>query len=391
MEQADQIIDLGPDAGINGGELIYQGRLSEIYKEKRSLTTQYLSGNKRIETPSKRRDWKHFVKLDGINVNNIKKMDVKIPLDCLTLITGVSGSGKSSLIKEVLKPALEYKFYGQSTNKRNYKYSELNTREYSKLEFIDQNPIGKSSRSNPVTYIKAYDDIRNLFSKQKLSVLRNYKSGYFSFNVDGGRCDTCKGEGVTTVEMQFMADVHLICEECNGNKFKKEIIDVKFVNKNISEILDLTVSEAILFFKENNEEKISMKLQPLQDVGLGYIKLGQSSSTLSGGEAQRIKLASFLNKAVNKEKIIFIFDEPTTGLHFHDVNKLLKSINELINKGHSVVCIEHNLDVIKCADWIIDLGPSGGENGGRIVFEGTPENIIKEKKSITGKYLKKKL
>ena len=391
MEQADQIIDLGPDAGINGGELIYQGRLSEIYKEKRSLTTQYLSGNKSIETPSKRRDWKHFVKIDGIDVNNIKKMDVKIPLDCLTLITGVSGSGKSSLIKEVLKPSLEYKFYGQSTNKRNYKFLNLNTQKYTKLEFIDQNPIGKSSRSNPVTYIKAYDDIRNLFSKQKLSILRNYKSGYFSFNVDGGRCDVCKGEGVTTVEMQFMADVHLICEECNGNRFKKEILEVKFANKNISEILDLSVYEAILFFKENNEEKLSMKLQPLLDVGLGYIKLGQSSSTLSGGEAQRIKLASFLNKGVNKEKIIFIFDEPTTGLHFHDVNKLLKSINELIIKGHSVVCIEHNLDVIKCADWIIDLGPSGGENGGRIVFEGTPENIIKEKKSITGKYLKKKL
>ena len=391
MEQADHIIDLGPEAGINGGELMFQGKLSEIFGAKKSLTTQYLSGIKKIITPLKRREWKHYIHLNGININNIKQMEIKIPLECFTLITGVSGSGKSSLIKQAIKPALEQIFNGQSLTKRNYQEAYLNTQKYSRLEFIDQNPIGKSSRSNPVTYIKAFDDIRTLFSKQKLSLSRNYKSGFFSFNVDGGRCDNCKGEGETTVEMQFMADVHLVCEECKGNRFKQEILDIKFANKNISQILDLTVSEAILFFKKNNEEKISKKIQPLQDVGLGYIKLGQSSSTLSGGEAQRIKLASFLGKGENSEKIVFIFDEPTTGLHFHDINKLLHSFNKLIEKGHSVICIEHNLDVIKCADWIIDLGPEGGDNGGKIIFEGTPENLIKDINSITGKYLKKKL
>ena len=391
MEQADHIIDLGPEAGIHGGELIFQGKLSDIHKEKRSLTTQYLSGIKKIKTPLKRRQWKHYIHLKGININNINQMEIKIPLECFTLITGVSGSGKSSLIKQALKPALEQIFNGQSLTKRNYQEVYLNTQKYSRLEFIDQNPIGKSSRSNPVTYIKAFDDIRSLFSKQKLSLARNYKSGFFSFNVDGGRCDNCKGDGETTVEMQFMADVHLVCEECNGNRFKKEILDIKFANKNISQILDLTVTEAILFFQKNNEEKISKKIQPLQDVGLGYIKLGQSSSTLSGGEAQRIKLASFLGKGENSEKIVFIFDEPTTGLHFHDINKLLHSFNELIEKGHSVICIEHNLDVIKCADWIIDLGPDGGDKGGKIIFEGTPENLIKDINSITGRYLKKKL
>ena len=391
MEQADHIIDLGPEAGIHGGELIFQGKLSEIHKEKRSLTTQYLSGIKKIKTPLNRRQWKHCIHLEGININNIKQMEIKIPLECFTLITGVSGSGKSSLIKQALKPALEQLFNGQSSAKRNYKEAYLNTQKYSRLEFIDQNPIGKSSRSNPVTYIKAFDDIRSLYSKQKLSLLRNYKSGFFSFNVDGGRCDNCKGEGETTVEMQFMADVHLVCEECKGNRFKQEILDIKFAKKNIAQILDLTVTEAILFFQQNHQEKISKKIQPLQDVGLGYIKLGQSSSTLSGGEAQRIKLASFLGKGENSEKIVFIFDEPTTGLHFHDIKKLLHSFNELIEKGHSVICIEHNLDVIKCADWIIDLGPEGGDNGGNIIFEGTPENLIKDINSLTGRYLKKKL
>ena len=391
MEQADQIIDLGPNAGIHGGELIFQGKLEDIHKVQRSLTTQYLSGEKKIEVPQQRRKWKHFVKLDGININNISKMDVEIPLECFTLITGVSGSGKSSLVREVLKPSLEQKFTGQTTTKRNYKESSINTNKYSKLEFIDQNPIGKSSRSNPITYIKAYDEIRSLFAKQKLAVSRSYKTGFFSFNVDGGRCDECKGEGETTVEMQFMADVHLLCEECKGHRFKDEILEIRFSDKDISEILDLTVDEALVFFKKNEQEKIVKKIQPLQDVGLGYVKLGQSSSTLSGGEAQRIKLASFLGKGENSEKIIFIFDEPTTGLHFHDINKLLTSFNELIKKGHSVICIEHNLDVIKCADWIIDLGPEGGDKGGKIVFEGTPEKMIKSKKSVTAKYLKNKL
>ncbi len=391
MEQSDQIIDLGPEAGIHGGELIFQGKLSDIYKEKRSLTTKYLSGELKIEVPEQRRKWKHSVKLEGVNINNILNMNIEIPLECFTLITGVSGSGKSSLIREALKPALEQRFNGYTATKRNYKESHINTNKYSKIEFIDQNPIGKSSRSNPITYIKAYDEIRSLFSNQKLSKSRDYKSGFFSFNVDGGRCDNCKGEGETTVEMQFMADVHLLCDECKGNRFKDEILEVKFSDKNISDILDLTVDEALTFFTKNGEEKINKKIQPLQDVGLGYVKLGQSSSTLSGGEAQRIKLASFLGKGENSEKIIFIFDEPTTGLHFHDINKLLTSFNELIKKGHSVICIEHNLDVIKCADWIIDLGPEGGDKGGNIVFGGTPEDLIKNKISFTAKYLKNKL
>ena len=391
MEQSDQIIDLGTEAGIHGGELIFQGKLSDIYKEKRSLTTKYLSGELKIEVPEQRRKWKHSVKLEGVNINNILNMNIEIPLECFTLITGVSGSGKSSLIREALKPALEQRFNGYTATKRNYKESHINTNKYSKMEFVDQNPIGKSSRSNPITYIKAYDEIRSLFSNQKLSKSRDYKSGFFSFNVDGGRCDNCKGEGETTVEMQFMADVHLLCDECKGNRFKDEILEVKFSDKNISDILDLTVDEALTFFTKNGEEKINKKIQPLQDVGLGYVKLGQSSSTLSGGEAQRIKLASFLGKGENSEKIIFIFDEPTTGLHFHDINKLLTSFNELIKKGHSVICIEHNLDVIKCADWIIDLGPEGGDKGGKIVFEGTPEELIKNKISFTSKYLKKKL
>ena len=391
MSQSDQIIDLGPEAGIHGGELIFQGKLSDIHKEERSLTTKYLIGELKIEVPKQRRKWKHSVKLEEININNISKMNVKIPLECFTLITGVSGSGKSSLIKEALKPSLEQRFNGYTATTRNYKESHINTNKYSKIEFVDQNPIGKSSRSNPITYIKAYDDIRSLFANQKLSKSRNYKSGFFSFNVDGGRCDNCKGEGETTVEMQFMADVHLLCEECKGNRFKDEILEVKFLDKNISDILNLTVDEALTFFTINQEERITKKIQPLQDVGLGYVKLGQSSSTLSGGEAQRIKLASFLSKGENSEKIIFIFDEPTTGLHFHDINKLLTSFNELIKKGHSVICIEHNLDVIKYADWIIDLGPEGGDKGGNIVFEGTPEDLIKNKTSFTAKYLKKKL
>ena len=391
MEQSDQIIDLGPEAGIHGGELIFQGKLSDIYKEKRSLTTKYLSGELKIEVPEQRRKWKHSVKLEGVSINNILNMNIEIPLECFTLITGVSGSGKSSLIREALKPALEQRFNGYTATKRNYKESQINTNKYSKIEFIDQNPIGKSSRSNPITYIKAYDEIRSLFSSQKLSKSREYKSGFFSFNVDGGRCDNCKGEGETTVEMQFMADVHLLCDECKGNRFKDEILEIKFSDKNISDILDLTVDEALTFFTKNGEERINKKIQPLQDVGLGYVKLGQSSSTLSGGEAQRIKLASFLGKGENSEKIIFIFDEPTTGLHFHDINKLLTSFNELIKKGHSVICIEHNLDVIKCADWIIDLGPEGGDKGGNIVFGGTPEDLIKNKISFTAKYLKKKL
>jgi len=391
MEQADQIIDIGPEAGIHGGEIIFQGKLKEIYKEKKSLTTQYLSGKLEIPTPKIRRSTKDKISIEGINKHNLKNVNVKFPLNGLTLVTGMSGSGKSTLVRDILKPALNTHFGNFSKANKSYENISVSTQNLTKLEFIDQNPIGKSSRSNPATYIKVYDDIRKLFASQPLAETRKYKTGFFSFNVDGGRCEQCKGEGETTVEMQFMADVHLECEHCKGKRFKKEILEIKVGGKNISDILNLTVYEAIAFFESNNETSIARKLQPLQDVGLNYVKLGQSSNTLSGGEAQRIKLASFLGKGNTTEKTLFIFDEPTTGLHFHDINKLLNSFYALIEKGHSIVCIEHNLDVIKCADWIIDLGPEGGDKGGEIVFEGTPEDIIKCKQSITGQFLKKKL
>ena len=391
MEQADQIIDIGPEAGIHGGEIIFQGKLKDIYKEKKSLTTQYLSGKLIIPVPKKRRSTKDRIIIDGINKHNLKNISVEFPLNGLTLVTGMSGSGKSTLVRDILKPALNTHFGNFSKANKNYENISISTKNLTKLEFIDQNPIGKSSRSNPATYIKVYDDIRKLFARQPLAETRKYKIGFFSFNVDGGRCEHCKGEGETTVEMQFMADVHLECEHCKGKRFKKEILEIKVGDKNISDILNLSVYEAIEFFESNNETSIARKLKPLQDVGLNYIKLGQSSNTLSGGEAQRIKLASFLGKGNTPEKTLFIFDEPTTGLHFHDINKLLNSFYALIEKGHSIVCIEHNLDVIKCADWIIDLGPEGGDKGGDIVFTGTPEEILNCKKSITGNFLKKKL
>ena len=391
MEQADQIIDIGPEAGIHGGEIIFQGKLKDIYKEEKSLTTQYLSGKLIIPVPKKRRSTKDRIIIDGINKHNLKNISVEFPLNGLTLVTGMSGSGKSTLVRDILKPALNTHFGNFSKANKNYENISISTKNLTKLEFIDQNPIGKSSRSNPATYIKVYDDIRKLFARQPLAETRKYKIGFFSFNVDGGRCEHCKGEGETTVEMQFMADVHLECEHCKGKRFKKEILEIKVGDKNISDILNLSVYEAIEFFESNNENSIARKLKPLQDVGLNYIKLGQSSNTLSGGEAQRIKLASFLGKGNTPEKTLFIFDEPTTGLHFHDINKLLNSFYALIEKGHSIVCIEHNLDVIKCADWIIDLGPEGGDKGGDIVFTGTPEEILNCKKSITGHFLKKKL
>ena len=391
MEQADQIIDIGPEAGIHGGEIIFQGKLKDIYKEKISLTTKYLSGKLIIPVPKKRRSTKDRIIIDGINKHNLKNISVEFPLNGLTLVTGMSGSGKSTLVRDILKPALNTHFGNFSKANKNYENISISTKNLTKLEFIDQNPIGKSSRSNPATYIKVYDDIRKLFARQPLAETRKYKIGFFSFNVDGGRCEHCKGEGETTVEMQFMADVHLECEHCKGKRFKKEILEIKVGDKNISDILNLSVYEAIEFFESNNETSIARKLKPLQDVGLNYIKLGQSSNTLSGGEAQRIKLASFLGKGNTPEKTLFIFDEPTTGLHFHDINKLLNSFYALIEKGHSIVCIEHNLDVIKCADWIIDLGPEGGDKGGDIVFTGTPEEILNCKKSITGHFLKKKL
>ena len=390
MSEADQIVDIGPEAGINGGEIIYQGPLEYIFKEKRSLTTKYLSGSLKIPTPKKRKYLKDKISLRGINQHNLKNIDINIPIGGLTLITGMSGSGKSTLIKDVLQPAMNH-YLNNGKRNENYKSIDISTGMISKLEFIDQNPIGKSSRSNPATYIKVYDEIRKLFAHQALARTRKYTTGFFSFNVEGGRCEKCKGEGQITVEMQFMADVHLECNQCKGKRFKKEILEVKFANRNISEILELSVNEAISFFEENNKKNISTRIEPLRDVGLGYMKLGQSSNTLSGGEAQRIKLALFLSKGSTTDRTLFIFDEPTTGLHFHDINKLLNSFYALIKKEHSIICIEHNLDVIKCADWIIDLGPEGGDNGGNIVFEGTPEKMIQSQDSITGKYLKDKI
>jgi len=392
MEKANQIIDIGPEAGINGGNIVFQGPLKDIYREQESLTTKYLSGKLEIKVPKNRRRSKEKILITGINKYNLQDITIEFPLNTLTLITGMSGSGKSTLVRDIIKPALEHHLEINSPlNNKYYESLKINSRNLKKIEFINQNPIGRSSRSNPATYIKVYDDIRKLFASQHLSISRNYKIGFFSFNVDGGRCEHCKGEGESVIEMQFMADVHLECENCKGKRFKKEILEITFNKKNISQILDLSVNEAIDFFTVNNENNIVNKLKPLKDVGLGYVKIGQSSSTLSGGEAQRIKLASFLVKGETNEKTLFIFDEPTTGLHFHDVNKLLNSFYSLIDKGHSIICIEHNLDVIKCADWIIDLGPRGGYNGGKIMFEGDPEEMIKSKKSITARYLKEKL
>ncbi|SHG16029.1 excinuclease ABC subunit A [Flavobacterium fluvii] len=390
MKAADMIIDIGPEAGTFGGELVAQGTFDEILKSS-SLTAKYLNGELEIKTPRIRRKWSNYIEILGARENNLQNIDVKFPLECLTVITGVSGSGKSTLVKKILFPAMQKKLdgvgekAGQFTEMRGY-YHKIQH-----IEYVDQNPIGRSSRSNPVTYIKAYDDIRELFAKEKLSKIRGYQAKHFSFNVDGGRCETCKGEGTINVEMVFMADVQLHCETCNGKRFKKEVLEVTFDGKNIHDILTMTVDDSISFFTANKQTKIIQKLQPLQDVGLGYVQLGQSSSTLSGGEAQRIKLASFLVKGATKEKALFVFDEPTTGLHFHDIKKLLASFDALIDKGHSILVIEHNLDLIKCADWIIDLGPEGGENGGQLLAEGTPEEILKMKKSVTAKYLKEKL
>nr|WP_298926978.1 excinuclease ABC subunit UvrA [uncultured Allomuricauda sp.] len=390
MKAADEVIDIGPEAGTLGGEVVATGSLDQILTSN-SLTADYLNGTREIKVPSERRNSKHYIQIKGARENNLKNIDATFPLNVLTVVTGVSGSGKSTLVKKILYPTIlkEVGGYGEKAGqftKVEGKYSHIKH-----VEFVDQNPIGRSSRSNPVTYIKAYDDIRNLFSSQRLSKLRGYQPKHFSFNVDGGRCEKCKGEGEITVEMQFMADVHLECDVCAGKRFKKEILEVQFEGKSIDDILNLTIDEAIEHFKTHKQDKIVNKLQPLQDVGLGYVTLGQSSSTLSGGEAQRIKLASFLVKGNTKEKALFIFDEPTTGLHFHDIKKLLKSFDELIGKGHSVIVIEHNIELIKCADYIIDLGPEGGENGGHLLAEGTPEELVQNKDSHTAKYLSEKL
>lgn len=390
MQAADEIIDIGPEAGTFGGEVVATGTFKEILASS-SLTAQYLNGELEIEVPKTRRTSKYHVDIIGARENNLQNIDVTFPLDMLTVVTGVSGSGKSTLVKKILFPALQKKLTDFGDKPGQFTELKGNFSNIKHIEFVDQNPIGRSSRSNPVTYIKAYDDIRALFAKQKLSKIRNYQAKHFSFNVDGGRCETCKGEGEVTIEMQFMADVHLTCETCNGKRFKKEVLEVNFNGKSIDDILNLTIDDAISFFSKQDESKIKNKLQPLQDVGLGYVTLGQSSSTLSGGEAQRIKLASFLGKGSKSDNALFIFDEPTTGLHFHDIKKLLKSFQALIDKGHSIIVIEHNIDLIKCADYIIDLGPEGGERGGQLIAEGTPEDIAKNKNSITGEFLKEKL
>jgi excinuclease ABC subunit A len=390
MKQADEIIDIGPEAGTLGGHVVATGNFASILKSD-SLTAKYLNGALKIEVPKKRRTSKYSIDVIGARENNLKNIDVSFPLEMLTVITGVSGSGKSTLVKKILYPAIQKKLTGFGDKPGQFTELKGNFANIQNIEFVDQNPIGRSSRSNPVTYVKAYDDIRALYAKQALSSIRNYQAKHFSFNVDGGRCETCKGEGEVTIEMQFMADVHLECETCKGKRFKKEVLEVNFADKNIDDILNLTIDDAIDFFRVNNENKIKNKLQPLQDVGLGYVTLGQSSSTLSGGEAQRIKLATFLGKGSKKDNTLFIFDEPTTGLHFHDIQKLLKSFNALIEKGHSIIVVEHNLELIKCADYIIDLGPEGGKYGGNLAGSGTPEELIRNKKSITGKYLKDKL
>lgn len=390
MKAADRIIDIGPEAGTFGGELVAEGTFDEILQAD-SLTAKYLNGQLEIAVPMKRRKSNNFIEIKGARENNLQNIDVAFPLESLTVITGVSGSGKSTLVKKILFPAMQKKLEG--IGDKAGQFSELNGSfsHIKHIEYVDQNPIGRSSRSNPVTYIKAYDDIRDLYAKEKLSKVRGYQAKHFSFNVDGGRCETCKGEGSINVEMVFMADVSLPCDTCGGKRFKKEVLEVAFEGKNIDDILTMTIDDSIAFFAEHKQNKIIQKLQPLQDVGLGYVQLGQSSSTLSGGEAQRIKLASFLVKGVTKEKALFVFDEPTTGLHFHDIKKLLKSFDALIEKGHSIIVIEHNLDLIKCADWIIDLGPEGGENGGQLLAVGTPEELVKNKNSITAEYLKDKL
>jgi len=396
MRAADQMVDIGPMAGSHGGEIVFQGPFEDLLKHKTSLTAQYLGGKLDIPLPKSRRRWKEFIELKGVRQHNLKGFDVKVPLKVMTLVTGVSGSGKTSLVKTILFPALKklYGGYGERTGQ--FDALEGDLKSIAEVEYIDQNPIGKSSRSNPVTYLKAYDDIRSLYADQPLAKTRGYTPGFFSFNIEGGRCPECEGDGHVKIEMQFMADITLVCESCKGKRFRDEILDVMFEGKTITDILELTVDDGIEFFNAakkncNACKRIATRLQPLADVGLGYVRLGQPSSTLSGGEAQRIKLASFLTKGITTEKTLFIFDEPTTGLHFHDINKLLVAFNALIDNGHSLVIIEHNPEVIKSADWIIDLGPEGGEEGGNLVFTGTPEDLVKCERSYTGQFLKGKI
>jgi excinuclease ABC subunit A len=389
MRAADHLIDIGPRAGVHGGEVMYNGKSADIVNEPNSLTGRYLSGDLQIEVKSEKRSLTNFIEIKGASQHNLKNIDVKIPLEAFTVVSGVSGSGKTTLIKKILYPALMQRLEGITEKPGMHKDLIGDLRKIKVVELIDQNPLGKSSRSNPVTYVKAYDGIRDLFSRQQLSKIRGYTPAIFSFNIDGGRCDQCKGDGEVVVEMQFLADVHLLCESCNGKKFKEDVLEVKYNDKNIFEILELTVDEAVDFFV--GQRDVVSKLIPLQQVGLGYIKLGQSSSTLSGGEAQRVKLASYLSKGSAANPVLFIFDEPTTGLHFHDISNLLNSFEMLIDAGHTVVVIEHNIDVIKCADWLIDLGPEGGDKGGYLLFQGRPEEITSAKNSYTAEFLIPKL
>lgn len=394
MQAADEILDIGPKAGIYGGEVVFQGNHAQLLNQPNSLTTQYLTGERQIPVPKRRKIGKDKISVIGARENNLKNIQVDFPLHAFVCVTGVSGSGKSTLVKDILYPALR-KHLGQYGDfQGNFKAIEGDLKAVKQVELVDQNPIGKSSRSNPATYVKAFDDIRDLFARQALAKARGYKPGFFSFNVEGGRCEMCEGEGHITVGMQFMADVHLVCESCNGTRFKSETLEVEFQGKNISDILAMDIETSLSFFGAANDktaEKIVAKIQPLMDVGLGYLKLGQSSSTLSGGEAQRIKLASFLSKGDSGQSTLFIFDEPTTGLHFYDIEKLLIAFQRLIDQGNSIIVIEHNGDVIKSADWVIDLGPEGGNNGGNIVFQGTPEDLVTCPGSYTGQFLKSKL
>lgn len=391
IKNADYLVDMGPRAGIHGGEVVFAGNYERIHTEAHdSLTAQYMSGRRQIPLPAIRRKAKDFITVKGARQHNLKDVTTRFPLHCFTVVTGVSGSGKTTLIKQIFYPALK-KHFDEPIKTKLGEFDELSGAldQITQVELVNQRPIGRSSRSNPVTYVKAYDAIRSLFTSQQLAKINGFKPKHFSFNVEGGRCETCKGDGEVVVEMQFLADVRLECEDCGGKRFKQEVLDVTYRDKNIYEVLEMSIDEALIFFAE--EKEVVAKLKPLQDVGLGYVKLGQSSSTLSGGEAQRVKLASFLGKERTSERILFIFDEPTTGLHFHDIQKLLDALNALVEKGHSVVVVEHNMEVIKSADWLIDLGPEGGINGGGLVYEGPTEGILAVEESHTGCYLREKL